>query len=55
MSWLEYLVASVVGVLGLYVVVRVSTAAYFRSKEDHERMTANGTQQRTRARQSGRA
>lgn len=36
MNFVEYLAWTVLAVLGLYVAARVISAAYFRSKQDHE-------------------
>lgn len=36
MTLFQYLAWTVLAVLGLYVAARVISAAYFRSKQDHE-------------------
>lgn len=36
MNPFQYLALTVLAVLGLYVAARVISAAYFRSKQDHE-------------------
>ena len=46
MSVLEYLVWGFVALIGLHVVVRVASAAFFRSKFEIERKH-NGTQNHT--------
>lgn len=45
---LEYLAWGFIALIGLHLVVRISTAAYFRSKSDFDRSTNNGTQTRTK-------
>jgi len=47
MSVLEVIAWSVPALLGLWVVVRVATAAFFVSKKQYER-NDNGTQKHTR-------
>lgn len=36
MTW-KIVVVSLLGLLGVYLAVRLATAAYYRSKEEHER------------------
>lgn len=43
MTLLQYLAAVVAALLVLYIAVRLATAAYFRSKADHERRKTHGT------------
>lgn len=44
MNFWDGLAYGFLGVLGVYVVARLITAAYFRSRSDFERMVRHGTQ-----------